>query len=241
MISIVIPMAGEGQRFKVKGYDEPKPFIKFNGKMMIEHVLEGLMIPDAKYLLVIREEFKQKHSEKLTLLKNRFPVDFITVEGLTQGASCTALAAHKYINNEQPVVFADSDNIFDNDAFRNFISCSKSSEVDGCIMTFRSSEKCFSYALCDEDNYVIKTKEKEVISDLAIAGIYMFSKGSCFVESAIDMMIYGDKDKGEYYMSNVYNWAIKKGLKIGVSIIDSNQWNCVGTPEQLEEYLNRSY
>ena len=233
-------MAGEGKRFKVNGYNDPKPFIKFKGKMMIEHVLEGLMVSGANYILIIREEFMEHHYDKLNILRKRFPVKFIVVEKLTQGASCTALAAHKYINNEFPVIFADADNIFENSAFKIFLSSAINNELDGCIMTFKSSEPCFSYVLLDQKNNVIKTKEKEVISDLAIAGVYMFNKGSCFVESAIDMMIYGDKDKGEYYMSNVYNWAIKKNRKIGISMIEKDDWVCVGTPKQLEEYLSKN-
>ena len=31
-INIVIPMAGAGSRFKISGYDVPKPFIKVNEK-----------------------------------------------------------------------------------------------------------------------------------------------------------------------------------------------------------------
>ena len=68
----------------------------------------------------------------------------------------------------------------------------------------------------------------------------MFARGKDFVKFAIDMIIYGDKTKNEYYMSNVYNWAIKGGLKIGCFDIGETDWNCVGTPEQLREYLEKS-
>ena len=42
MINIVIPMAGEGSRFKQAGYAKPKPFIDVLGKPMIVQVIENL-------------------------------------------------------------------------------------------------------------------------------------------------------------------------------------------------------
>ena len=57
MINVVIPMAGAGSRFAIAGYDTPKPFIKFNNKMMIEHVLGSFKSVDAKFILVLQEKF----------------------------------------------------------------------------------------------------------------------------------------------------------------------------------------
>lgn len=53
MINVVIPMAGAGSRFQAEGFDKPKPFIDVNGKMMIERVLDGVILPDAHYTLII--------------------------------------------------------------------------------------------------------------------------------------------------------------------------------------------
>ena len=238
MINIVIPMAGAGSRFQVAGYDLPKPFIDIKGKMMIEHVLDGIQIPDAKYTLIIQQAFQNEHREKLDLLAQKYGVQFVAVEKLTQGASCTALAAHEIINNEDMVVFADSDNFFDNRVFKAFIQDAKDRNLDGSLLTFNTSEPCFSFVQTDEKGYAVRTKEKEPISNHAITGVYLFARGKDFVKCAINMMIYGDRSKNEYYMSNVYNWAIKAGLKIGCFDIGDNDWACVGTPEQLKEYLN---
>lgn len=237
MINIVIPMAGAGSRFQVAGYDLPKPFIDVSGKMMIEHVLDGLMIPDATYTLVIQRAFQDAHADKLDLLAKKYGVRFVAVEKLTQGASCTALAAHELINNDDMVIFADSDNFFDNDAFRNFIADAVARKLDGSLLTFNTNRDCFSFAKTDDNGFVTETREKEPISDHAITGVYLFARGRDFVRCAINMMIYGDRAKNEYYMSNVYNWAIKDGLKIGVFDITQSDWACVGTPQQLQEYL----
>lgn len=238
MINIVIPMAGAGSRFQVAGYTLPKPFIDVNGKMMIEHVLNGILVPDATYTLIIQEAFRAEHGDKLELLAKKYGVRFVAVEKLTQGASCTALAAHELINNDDMVVFADSDNFFDNVAFRNFIADARARKLDGSLLTFNTNEPCFSFAETDENGFVTRTAEKDPISNHAITGVYLFAHGRDFVKNAINMMIYGDRAKNEYYMSNVYNWAIRAGQKIGVFDIQKSDWACVGTPAQLTEYLN---
>lgn len=239
MLNIVIPMAGAGSRFKAEGYDLPKPFIDINGKMMIERVLDGINYPNAHYTLIIQKQFEIDNKEQLEKLSKRYHVAFISVERLTQGACCTALATHEIINNSLPVVFADSDNIFNNQAFCSFVDDCFARNLDGSLLTFNTDKDCFSFAKTDDKGIVTETKEKEAISNHAITGVYMFAHGADFVKCATDMLIYGDKAKNEFYMSNVYNWAVKKGLKIGVYDITSADWDCVGTPSQLKEYLEK--
>jgi dTDP-glucose pyrophosphorylase len=237
MINIVIPMAGAGSRFKVAGYDLPKPFINVNGKMMIEHVLDSLQRPCAKYTLIIQESFEQEYKEKLDLLKRNYGVNFLSVEKLTQGASCTALAAYELINNDEVVIFADSDNFFNNLVFNKFIDDAIARNLGGSLLTFNTDLPCYSFARVDSNGYVTETREKEPISNHAITGVYLFAHGRDFVKCAINMLIYGDRTKNEYYMSNVYNWAIKYGLKIGCFDIKESDWVCVGTPQQLQSYI----
>ena len=238
MIHIVIPMAGAGSRFQVAGYDLPKPFIDVNGRMMIEHVLDGIRRPGVTYTLIIQEQFRRDHAERLDMLAQKYGVNFIAVQKLTQGAACTALAAHEIINNDDMVIFVDSDNFFDNDAFNRFIDDAIARQLDGSLLTFNTDRDCFSFVELDTDGYAVRTREKDPISNHAITGVYLFRRGRDFVRFAIDMMIYGDRSKNEFYMSNVYNWAISAGLKIGCMDIQANEWVCVGTPEQLERFLN---
>lgn len=239
MLNIIIPMAGAGSRFKVAGYDLPKPFIDVNGQMMIERVLDGINYPNAHYTLIIQEEFEKENKVQLEKLANKYHVAFVSVKKLTQGACCTALAAHEIINNNIPVVFADSDNIFNNATFQAFVDDCLRRNLDGGLLTFNTDKECYSYAAIDNNGIVTHTREKEVISNHAITGVYMFKNGADFVRCAIDMMIYGDKAKNEFYMSNVYNYAVQKGLNIGVYDIKETDWDCVGTPQQLKEYLEK--
>lgn len=237
MINIVIPMAGRGSRFAAKNFTTPKPFIPFNGKMMVEHVLDGLRVEDAAYTLIIRKDFEEEQREELARIAARYPVRFVSVDRVTLGAACTSLAAHRIINDGTPVLFADSDNIFHSADIAALVADARARGLDGSLLTIPSDRPSYSYAKLGEDGLVVATKEKEVISSHAIAGAYFFTRGADFVDHAIDMLIYGDMDKNEYYMSKVFDIMIRKGGKIGIHEIPTDHFCCVGTPEQLEDVL----
>lgn len=234
-INIVIPMAGAGSRFKVAGYNIPKPFIEFDGKMMIEHVLSSFENINANFILVVQEKFLKTQKIQLEKLKKNYKVGFTTVPKLTMGAAITALSAHKKINPDYDILIADADNLFNKEDIDKFIKYVRNNELNGALLTFNSNEPCFSYAKTDKNGYLIKTKEKEVISNHAICGVYYFKKLEFFMDSVIDLIVESDLSKGEYYMSNVFNHLLKTTKKI--AIFDIKSFHCVGTPEQLKEYL----
>lgn len=239
MINVVIPMAGAGSRFKFAGYDVPKPFIEFEGKMMIEHVLSSFKGVDANFILVLQEKFLSEQKIQLETLKSKYSLDFVTVPKLTMGAAITALAAHKKINSEFDIIFADSDNIFSSADIVNFIEFTRKNDFSGALLTIKSDKPCYSYAKVDSNGFLIETKEKEVISNHAITGVYYFKSVDEFRDSVIDLVVESDLSKGEFYMSNVFNHLKKITNKIGV--YDISKFYCVGTPEQLEDYLKGGY
>lgn len=236
-INIVIPMAGAGSRFTVAGYSVPKPFIEFENKMMIEHVLSAFDGMDAKFILVLQEKFLSEQKLQLNTLKNRYTVEFVTVPKLTMGAAITALAAHKKIDSQNDILFADSDNIFNKKDILNFVNYVRENNLSGGLLTINSDKPCYSYAKTDDNGFLIETREKEVISNHAITGVYYFKSLEEFKDSVIDLVVESDFSKGEFYMSNVYNHLKKFTNKIGV--FDIAHFYCVGTPEQLKEYIER--
>lgn len=237
MINVVIPMAGAGSRFSVAGYDKPKPFIEFENKMMIEHVLSSFSLINAHFILVLQEKFLTEQKEQLELLKKNYKLEFVTVPKLTMGAAITALAAHKKINPNYDIIFADSDNIFNKNDISNFIQNVREKWFDGALLTINSDNPCYSYASVDKNGLLIETREKEVISNHAITGVYYFKNLEQFKDSTIDLVVESDLSKGEFYMSNVFNHLKKFTNKIGV--FDIKYFYCVGTPEQLKEYIER--
>ena len=239
-INIVIPMAGLGSRFAKDGYEKPKPFIDVNGKPMIVRVLENLAYPNANYILIARKEHLEQEKELVKKIEKNYQVTFIGIDKLTEGTVCTVLYARKYINSEAPLLIANSDQIIDGTIF-NFVNDCFERNLDGSILTFRDKElnPKWSFAKLDANDLVTQVKEKEAISEFATVGIYLFSKGNAFVNAAIEMIIENDRVNNEFYTCPVYNYLIADGYQIGIFNIEQDTMHGIGTPEDLEIYLEK--
>jgi UDP-N-acetylglucosamine diphosphorylase / glucose-1-phosphate thymidylyltransferase / UDP-N-acetylgalactosamine diphosphorylase / glucosamine-1-phosphate N-acetyltransferase / galactosamine-1-phosphate N-acetyltransferase len=239
MINIVIPMAGAGSRFSKAGYEKPKPFIDVAGKPMIVRVLENLAYEGARYILIGRKEHLEKEKELIKSIKKEFNVEFIAIDKLTEGTACTVLYAREFINNDQPLLIANSDQIVDMNVADYIDDCS-SRNLDGSILTFvdRYQDPKWSFAKLNESGLVTEVREKKVISKYATVGIYLFSKGLDFVNSAIDMIIENDRVSNEFYTCPTYNYLINENGRIGVYNIAFEQMHGIGTPKDLEFYIH---
>ena len=240
MINVVIPMAGQGSRFSKAGYEKPKPFIDVAGKPMIERVIENLSCDVAKYIIIGRKEHLEAEIELVKGISERYNAVFIEIDQLTEGTACTVLFSRRYINNNNPLLIANSDQLVDI-SIQDFIDDCITRKLDGSILTFTDNElnPKWSFAKTDDSGLVIQVQEKKVISKFATVGIYLFSRGSDFVNGAIDMIVNNDRVNNEFYTCPVYNYLIDNNAKIGIYNIDSNSMHGLGTPEDLENYLNK--
>lgn len=241
MINIVIPMAGEGSRFVKAGFEKPKPFIDVNGKPMIVRVIENLNYPGARFILIARKEHIASEIDLVKEIEKNHNAKFITIDKLTEGTACTVLFARNEINNDIPLLIANSDQIVDIE-MKEFINDSLEKKLEGHILCFEDKEfdPKWSFVKINDTGHATQVKEKEAISNLATVGIYFFSKGHYFVDSAIDMIINNDRVRNEFYTCPVYNYLISQNKKIGTYSIKINQMHGIGTPEDLKLYLATS-
>ena len=239
-MNIVIPMAGMGSRFSQVGYEKPKPFIDVKGKPMIVRVLENLKIKDANYYLIARKEHLEKEPFLVSEIEKKYNAHFIPIDKLTEGTACTVLFARQYINNNEPLLIANSDQIVDID-INNYIEDCLNRGLDGSILSFVDKEMNpkWSFAKIDKNKLVEEVREKIAISDIATVGIYFFTKGNCFVDGAIDMIIENERVNNEFYTCPVYNYLIRNNNKIGIYNIELSQMHGIGTPEDLIKYLSK--
>ncbi|WP_421856324.1 glycosyltransferase family 2 protein [Marinomonas sp.] len=239
MINVVIPMAGAGSRFSEAGYEKPKPFIDVNGKPMIQRVLENLKYPEARYILVARKDHLEKEKDLVAKIEEEFNAFFIPIENITEGTACTVLCARKFINNDDALLIANSDQIVDMD-IAMFIDDCIGRGIDGSILTFvdKYKDPKWSFAKINEDDFVTEVREKVVISEYATVGVYLYSKGSAFVDAAIDMIVENDRINGEFYTCPTYNYAIKEKMLIGIYNIEPEKMHGIGTPNDLNLYLD---
>jgi dTDP-glucose pyrophosphorylase len=237
-INIVIPMAGMGSRFAKVGFLKPKPFIEVLGKSMIEHVIENVSIPGSNLILIARKEHLEREKYLVNFITNKYNAKFIGIDKLTEGTACTILYAKKMIDNNKPLLIANSDQIIDI-KISDFVNDCIEKKLDGSIVTFFDVTKNpkWSFAKLDDQNLVSEVQEKQPISNNATVGIYFFREGIDFVDSAIQMLIENERVNNEFYTCPVYNYLIRENKKIGIYEINENLMHGLGTPEDLEIYI----
>lgn len=232
-MNVLIPMAGAGSRFEQAGYTFPKPLIDVDGKPMIQRVVENLNI-DARHIFIVQKEHYEKYSLKHTLNLISPNCEIVQVEGITEGAACTTLLAKEFINNNEPLVLANSDQYIQWDS-NQFMYSSMADDIDASILTFHSTHPKWSYAKLNDDGFVIEVAEKKPISEHATVGIYFWKKGSDYVNCAERMIEKNIRVNNEFYVCPVYNEAILDGARVKTFHIEK-MWG-LGTPEDLETFL----
>jgi choline kinase len=231
-LNVLVPMAGEGSRFKEKGYNVPKPLININGKLMIQHVVESLNL-DANFIYVVQKSHNLQYNLNTMLNLITPNCKIVEVDGLTEGAVCSTLIAKELFDNKNPLMIVNSDQFIEWNS-SNFYYKMNEANIDGGVVTFDSSETKWSYVKIS-DGYIIETAEKNPISNDATVGIYYWKKGSDYVKSAENMISKNIRVNNEFYICPVYNEAINDG-KLFAPYKVNKMWG-LGTPEDLKFYL----
>ncbi len=234
-MNVLIPMAGAGSRFSTAGYTFPKPLIEVKGKPMIQVVVESLNI-EANYIYIVQKSHREKYNLD-TLLGLITPnCKIVEIEGITEGAASTTLLAKEYINNDSPLIITNSDQFIDWNS-TEFMYQMNEKEFDGGIVSFPATHPKWSFAKTDENGLVLEVAEKKPISDKATAGIYYWKNGSDYVKYAEQMIVSDIRVNNEFYVCPVYNEAIKDDKKIFNYMIEADKMWGLGTPEDLNYYL----
>lgn len=234
-MKILIPMAGEGSRFSKEGYTFPKPLIDVGGKPMIQTVVENLDF-DCEYIFLVRREHIQKYEGMLDTLgritNDRFK--HVVVDGLTEGAACTALLAEEHINNDEDLLIANSDQYIEYEA-ENFKAFKNLTNTDAIVFTFNAVHPKWSFVKTNSRGYITEVAEKKPISNIATCGIYWYRKGSDFVRHTKNMIKKNIRVNNEFYIAPVYNELIEEGQSL-IPFYVHKMWG-IGTPEDLKHFL----
>lgn len=240
-MNILIPIAGLGSRFQIEGVEIPKPIIDIKGKTMIERAVESLNI-DGKLIFITRKYSNNDYNILLENTLSKIDPDCICIQidFVTEGPASSCLLAENYIDNNDQLLITNCDQIMTWDAkkFKNFLNQTNN---DGIVVTYDASTKKNSYVRLDENNLAIEFAEKKIISNFSLNGIHWWKKGSDFVESAKSMISKNIRVNNEFYISNTYNQLLNQRKKIGIYHIDSKSHWPVGTPQDLERYLNENF
>jgi dTDP-glucose pyrophosphorylase len=240
-MKILILMAGSSESFRTAGYPYPKPLIEIAGKPLVQHILESiasLCAPENKVIVAVRKEENAKYH--ITQVVHLLDPSAIVLEipGQPAGAACSAMLAIDLIDNAEPLVVINGDQVINVD-FSNIMSDFKTRCLDGGIIVFRDVHPRWSFVKSGEDGLVIEAAEKRPISNLATAGFYYFKEGRDFVSSVKAMILKGAVVNGSYFICPVYNEMILKNQKIGTFLIEKKQYVSLATPHACEQYESK--
>jgi len=233
LLNILVPMAGKGKRFRDAGYSQPKPMISIAGKPMIDWALKslgGLTVPH-RFIFIALEEDLSAGLEPLLASRGKV----VSIPSVTEGAVNTTLRAEHFVANNDPLVIACCDQYLDWD-FQTFIDSTNG--FDGSVVVFESDNPHHSFVKT-RGIEVVNVKEKEIISPLAVGGIYFYRSGLEYITGAKKLIESNDRTNGEFYLSPVFNKLIELNKKITYFKIPNTNKHMLGTPEEVQDFLLR--
>ena len=234
-MKILIPMAGEGSRFAKEGYTFPKPLIDVGGKPMIQKVVENIDF-DAEYIFLVRKVHLEKYSglrDTLYRITNN-KTKIVVVDSLTDGAACTALLAKKYINLDEDLLIANSDQLIEYEK-NNFISLKNMTSVDSIVWTFNAVHPKWSFVKTNSRGFITEVAEKKPISNIATCGIYWYRRGGDFIKYAEEMIGKNIRVNNEFYIAPIYNELLSDNKTL-IPFYVNKMWG-LGTPEDLRSFM----
>jgi NDP-sugar pyrophosphorylase family protein len=237
----LIPMAGEGARFREYGYRVAKPLIQVGDVPMVMRTLQSMPEAD-KWLFIPRQVDIQAHPIEKALRNFSADCQIIPSQTLTSGPAATCLLARQGIipDAELMVASCDYEHRYNHDAWREIVN---DPSIDGAIWTYQlganmvKSADAFAYCCTEEgSDTVTDIVEKQTISDTPgrdplVVGTFWFRRGQDFIDAAESMIASDESINGEHYVGTSINQLIARGSRF--VIFDIDQWISFGDPFEL--------
>lgn len=234
-------MAGRSQRFKDAGFKIPKFMLPLGDSFIFDYAVSSFRdyFLNEHFLFILNNnpieiEFTK---QRITAL-NIKSWSITEVSSATNGQADTVNIGLQQTNQNQNEELI----IFNIDTFKNHYqmpSFIKSQNVDGFLETFMGTGNGWSYVepnLMAETSTVLRTAEKDPISNLACTGLYYFRNRDLFVESfKIEEEKFLNSQLTEIYIAPMYNSLILKGLDIRYSIVSKENLIFCGIPSEYSD------
>ena len=220
----VIPMMGLGERFSKVGYSEVKPMVRINSNHLIKKVIDPVLEKFQSVYVICNKDIELQ----IRSIYDNSKVVIIVLNNLTKGAADTLYQASEFLPKDKKIACLDCDTILHRSAIDKLFG-----DFCNAILTFIDQDKIgiYSYVNIDSNNNIVEIKEKEAISTIANAGVYVFENVDVLKNSCYNILL----KPGELYLSRAVDDAINNG-NIFKSIDITNSFDCCGTPAQLKTY-----
>jgi dTDP-glucose pyrophosphorylase len=237
-MNILVMLAGSNEDFLKNGQKYPKLLTEIGGKTMIEIVIEGirsLIKPENNIIFILNKNDHDKYYLG-DVIKIILPESSVTtIENETAGAALTSLLAIEYINEEDPMVLINGDQLLDineEKVVKSFIR----RDSDAGVIVFDSLHPRWSYVKINKDGLVLEAAEKKPISNKATAGFYYYKRAADYIRCAKKMILKGGGVNGLYYVCPVFNEMILEQKKILTHQIDQHEYHSFMSPQKVKEF-----
>ena len=224
-MKVIIPLAGKGTRLRPHTHLTPKPMLRIAGKPVIDYVMDDLAkLGGVDEVIYITGHLKEKVE---SYARAKYPWKAVFIEQTEQKGTADAVRlAAPHV--DQPVMIIFVDTIFDAD-----LSVIKSSKDDGIIWVKEVEDyQRFGVVVTDASGHMTKIVEKpsEPISKRANIGLYYIRNWKLLLEG-IEHTMRQPANKGEYYLTDAFQYMIDKGAKLKVE--DVQGWHDAGKLDTL--------
>jgi dTDP-glucose pyrophosphorylase len=237
----IVPMAGRGSRFVKEGYKIPKYMIKVKNKTLFEYSLESLPLEIADKIIFICLEEHEKFgvSSFIREKTNHKTIEIIKLDEVTQGQAETVLKCKDSLSMDDEILIYNIDTAFHSKSLKNIL-LDDNLKKDGVLGAFidNTPDDKWSFAMLDAKNNVLKTTEKEKISNYALTGLYHFTKAKDFFDTAKKWIENDRKIREEYYIAPMYNDLIKSNKQYTLDICEC--FIPLGTPKEVKDFESKN-
>jgi glucose-1-phosphate thymidylyltransferase len=220
-MKVIIPLAGKGTRLRPHTHLVPKPMLKIAGKPVMAYILEDLRkLGNVEQIIYITGHLKEKVQAYASTAFADLPAVYIEQEVQDGTAGAVKLAA-PYVDQDVLIIFVDT--IFETD-----LSVLKTTDADGIIWVKEVEDyQRFGVVVKDKNDNMTQIVEKPStpISKSANIGLYYIKNWRLLYEG-IDYVLEQPKNKGEYYLTDAFQYMIDKGAKI--KVVDVSGWYDAG-------------
>jgi glucose-1-phosphate thymidylyltransferase len=211
-MKVIIPLAGKGTRLRPHTLTVPKPMLRVAGKPVMDYVLDDVRkLGDVDEVIYITGHLKEAVEMHARSAYPDMKASFIGQQVQDGTAGAVGLARSRV---DQPVLIIFVDTIFDAD-----LSVIKTSTDDGILWT-KVVEDWHRYGVIvqDENGHMTKIVEKPStpISKCANIGLQYIRNWKLLFEG-IDHVMAQPKNKGEWYLTDAFQYMVDKGAKLKVA------------------------
>jgi NDP-sugar pyrophosphorylase family protein len=246
--TLILPMAGAGSRFSIKGYKNPKPLLDICNCPMIIQAVNCLPETKNKVFICLKEHLINYNIEN-TLKENYLNCDVISINKITQGQACTTEIGINNSNmdlNKSILISACDNGVYYNK--EKYQMLLDDTSIDVIVWSFtnnptsKNNPNMYAWMEVDENDNILSVSCKKFNPDIhniktshVIIGTMFFRKAKNFIDGLNENYKNNIKSNNEFYVDDVINQNIKMGLKVKVFKVEN--YICWGTPDDYETYL----